>query len=148
MPSVPSFPRARQEAERPTAGREYESFESVEPFTAVLPAGTAFTEIAPFSGTTDSVLVHATAAGIEVRVRRRGEAPGRAFTLPANDVVELRTGAESLEARDSGGVGGQTVIVLGRFASRTIERRVSRRGPLASDMRPRDQAAPELIEPR
>lgn len=129
MPSTPGYPPERQAAERPAAGRETESFDNVEAFTATLPAGTAFTSIADFSGTPDSVHLLALTGPVDVRLAFRGESPGRSIRIAANVPMETRARAQFVEARDPAGAGGQIVIVTGRWSSRAIDVRQNRPGP-------------------
>lgn len=129
LPSTPGYPPERQSAQRPAPARVAETFDNLEGFRAVLAAGTAFQEVASFSGTADSVHVNTIGGPIDVRVRFRGEAPGFPIQIPANGQLELRARAQFIEARDPGGGGAQAVIVTGRYVSRQIDVRQNRPGP-------------------
>jgi len=129
MPSTPGYPPERQAAMRPAAGREVESFDNVESFTATLAAGTVFLPIANFSGTPDSVHAVAATGPVQIRMAFRGEAPGAFITLLATVPLETRARAQFIEARDPAGAGGQVVVVTGRYSSRAIDVRQNRPGP-------------------
>jgi hypothetical protein len=147
-PSVPSFPGARQEAERPPGRREYESFDSYEHTDFVVPAGTGFVVAMTFSGLPDRIRVRTTNNGYIVRLTNPGETPQNPVAVFISELSVFPTPARIVECRDPGGAGGGTISVTGYYATRNIDRRVSRRGPLASDVRARDQGAPEQISPR
>jgi len=148
VPSTPSLPSARAEAERPTGRREYESFEWYEVLRGVAQGTVAFNEVGTFSGRPDSIIIEVITASVEIRFRNRGEAPGSVALFTTAGVREFHVSAEIVEMRDPGFGGGQVVLAIGRYASRAIERRQSRRGPLLTDVRPREQGAPEQLEPR
>jgi hypothetical protein len=147
-PSVPSFPTARGEAERPTARREYTSVEAVDSGSAILPAGAGFIEVAQFGAPPDSITVYTNSAFTQLRLSNRGEAPRTTGIFAGTAPIELQVRCDRVEAADPTGAGAGRVTALGRYASRNIDRRESRRGPLDSDVRPREQGAPEQLEPR
>ncbi len=148
MASAPRAVRARGEAERPPGRREYTSYDQHETITAILPAVATFSEVGTFSGRPDRIVFTIGGFPVEVRLRNRGEAPGSVTRmLNTAQTIEL-PGAEIVEARDPTGAGTQTVNAVGFYASRHIERRTSRRGPLLTDVRARDQGAPEQLNPR
>lgn len=148
MPSVPSFPAPRREAERPTAGREYESFDWYEEIIANVPAGSAFSEIGRFSGRPGKVILRSRLATAEIRFRRLGGPPGDAIRVRSTDVFEVATGEQIVEARDVAGAGGDSVQVTGLIPTRHIDRRDTAPGPRLSDVRAREQGAPEQLDPR
>jgi hypothetical protein len=129
VPSVPGYPPERQSAMRPAAGREIESFDNVESFTATLAAGTVFLPIANFSGTPDSIHAVAATGPVQIRIAFRGEAPPSFITLLAGVQLETRARGQFVEARDPAGAGGQVVIITGRYSSRAIDVRQNRPGP-------------------
>lgn len=129
MPSTPGYPPERQSAQRPAALRGVESFDNIESFTATLPAGTAFTAVANFSGTPDSVRLAPRTGPIEFRLAFRGEAPGSPIAVDAANPLETGSRAQFVEARDPAGAGGQIVVVSGRYSSRGIDVRQNRPGP-------------------
>jgi hypothetical protein len=129
MPSTPGYPQGRVEATRVPSRREYESFDNLESFTAILTATTSFQEVASFSGTPESVHINTIGGPVDVRVRYRGEAAGNFVHLPANGQLELKVPAQFIEARDPAGAGAQAVMCTGRYGSRGIDIRQSRNGP-------------------
>lgn len=148
MPCTPPAVGARREAERPTARREYESFDWYEAATLVVPITGVFTEVITFSGMPDSIQLHTGSASTQYRLRNPGEPPGSQLFFEANTTIDLKMGARIVEAANPTAAAGLRVNVTGRYGSRNIDRRTSRRGPLASDVRARDQGAPEQLEPR
>jgi hypothetical protein len=148
MPSAPGPIDARQEAERPAARREYESFDWYEAATLTLAANATFQEVITFSGRVGRVDVEISAGPLNLRFRNRGEAAGSSIRLTATGVHELRNVCEIVEIQDPAGGGTQVVTATGWHPLRHIDRRESRRGPTLSDVRPRDQAPPEQIELR
>jgi len=128
-PSVPSYPPPRASAELPAGHREYESFDNYESQRLVLAATTAFQEIISFSGTPESIIIDATAAGVDVRFRNLGEAAPNFIRLEGAGERRFQLRARIVEARDPTGAGGQGVTATGRYASRSIDVRADRRGP-------------------
>jgi len=148
VPSAPKAIPARREAERPTARREYESFDNYQHADFVVPAGTAFVEAIQFSGLPERLRVRSTNNGYQVRLRNPGEPPQDPMAVFVSEITNIPLGARIVECRDPGGAGGGTISITGYWPSRAIDKRTSRRGPLASDVRPREQGAPEQLEPR
>ena len=128
-PSVPSYPAPRESAELPAGHREYESFDNYESQRIVLAASTAFQEVISFSGTPESIIIDATAAGIDVRFRNLGEAAPNFIRLEGAGERRFQLRARIVEARDPAGAGGQGITATGRYASRSIDVRADRAGP-------------------
>jgi hypothetical protein len=147
-PSAPGPIARREEAERPPGRREYESFDSQETTIIAVPAGGVAVDVFTFSGLPDSIELTTGGGSHAYRLRNPGEPPTGEALIPANTPVQTRTGYRTIMVRDLSGAGGQNLSITGRYGSRNIDRRVSRRGPLASDVRTRDQAPPEQIAPR
>ncbi len=146
MPSVPPPVAARQSAQRPAASREYDSFDTVESFTATLPAGTAFTAVANFSGTPDSVRLATLSGAIDFRLAFRGESPMSPIRVDSANPVETGARAQFVEARDPAGAGAQIVVVTGRYSSRGIDVRQNRPGPLLTEEYLPESAAARQIK--
>jgi hypothetical protein len=147
-PSVPSFPTARVEAERPNARREYEHFDQAENWEFTVPAGTVFVTAVTFSGRPDLFYIRNVGTQLSLRFREPGEAGGPRLVVGANSDLTIRTCSRIVEVLDPAGGGGQFLAGYALYHTRNIDRRESRRGPLASDVRPREQGAPEQLEPR
>lgn len=128
-PSTPGYPAERASAQRLAGGRDYESYDQVESNVITLAAGTAFQEVITFGGRPESILIDASAAGIDVRFRHRGEAPFAPSRILHAGETRFQVSAEIVEARDPAGAGGQLISVHGRFASRSIDTRQARPGP-------------------
>jgi len=124
-PPDPARPGEARGNPRQTADRTYESFEWYESFTATLAAGTAFADAGAFSGRPDSILFQSNTAGIDVRFRNRGEAPGSPIRVNVTGTQTVAIAAEVVEARDPAGVGGQVLVVIGRFVHRSALHRIS-----------------------
>jgi len=129
MPSVPAKVQSRASAKRREGSRTSESFDWYESARLVLAAGTTFQEVITFSGRPESIILDTTAAGVEFRLRHRGEAAGSNIRIEGIATRVLDVSAEIVEARDPAGVGGQGVTATGRFMSRSIDVRADRRGP-------------------
>jgi hypothetical protein len=129
MPSVPSFPSERPSTQRRSGQREYESFDSYESGTTILPAGSTFAEVITFGGRPDSIEINCIGGPIEVRLRNRGEAGPAPVNIPSGGTLNFRVAAEIVEARDPAGAGAQRVTAIGRYPSRHIDVRQPRSGP-------------------
>jgi hypothetical protein len=148
VPSAPRAIAARREGEKPTARREYESYDWYEGVNVAVPAGTTPVPLFTFSGMPDRIMVYMSGGTHFVRLRNPGEAAGAEIVLTGLTQLEFRVGARIVEIRDATGAGGSNANIVGYYGTRSIDRRASRRGPLASDVRARDQGAPEQLEPR
>jgi len=129
MPSTPSYPAERATAKRREPGRTAESFDWYESARLVLAASTVFQDVVTFSGRPESIILDATAAGVEFRLGHRGEAFGTPIRIEGIATRVLDVSAEIVQARDPAGVGGQGVTATGRFMSRGIDVRANRQGP-------------------
>jgi len=129
MPSAPSYPGERPTAKRREPGRTAESFDWYESGRLVLAASTVFQDVITFSGRPESIVLDATAVGVEFRLGHRGEAFGTPIRIEGIAQRDLQVSAEIVQARDPAGVGGQGVTATGRFMSRGIDVRANRRGP-------------------
>jgi hypothetical protein len=129
MPSTPGFPSERPNTQRRSGNREYESFDSYESGTTILPAGVVFTEVITFGGRPDSIEINCIGGPIEVRLRNRGMAAPAPVNIPANGTLNFRTAYEIVEARDPAGAGAQRVTAIGRYPSRHIDVRQNPSGP-------------------
>lgn len=128
-PSAPGYPRERATAQRAEGRRTTESFDWYESARLVLAASTVFQEVISFSGRPDSIVLDATATGVEFRLRNRGGPPGSIIRIEGIAQRDLQVSAEIVEARDPAGAGGQGVTATGRWASRNIDERSNRGGP-------------------
>lgn len=90
--------------------------------TATLAASVVFQEVARFSGRPDRIDLHASAAGVEFRMRNRGQDVSSALVVRTLGPYETDASFELVEARDPAGAGGQLVTVVGYWkAESTVD---------------------------
>lgn len=142
------MPAARVEAERATARREYESFDSHDTVLATVLTTTAFVDAATFGNRPERITIDVNPAGVfGVRFRNRGEAPTSRIDVISAGRITFPFGYEIVELQQTF-TASAVFTVIAHYPTRAIDRRVSHRGPLASDVRARDTGAPEQLEPR
>lgn len=129
MPSYPGRPPEQPTTERPSAVRNFESFEWYEAGSLVLAANALFQEIITFSGRPDSIEISTIGGPLNFRLRNRGQAAGTPINIPNAGTHNFRLAAEIVEVQDPLGAGAQRASVIGRFASRHIDVRNNRPGP-------------------
>lgn len=111
------YPQARPAPPAPAGARSFESYEWYEARRPTLAAGTAFVEVARFSGRPDRIEIQSGSSDVEVRLSRRGEAPGDPVRIVSIGAVDFGAGADLVEARDVNGVGGQSVLIMGFYGT-------------------------------
>lgn len=148
MPSAPEKIGARGEAERPPATREYESSDQFEGFEFTLAAGAGFQQVVQFAGRPDAIVLRVVGTQLRVRFREPGEAANQPYVIQGGTTEEFKVAGRIVEMQDPGAAGTQFVSGYGRYASRHIERRQGRRGPLRTTVHDYETAAPEQVTPR
>lgn len=86
--------------------------------TITLAASTEFQQVVLFAGRPDRIDYAASAAGVEVRFRNRGETPTDAIRVPSAQFHDTDISKEIMEARDPTGAGGQLVTAHGMWIER------------------------------
>lgn len=86
--------------------------------TITLAATTTFQEVIRFAGRPDRVDYAASAAGVEVRFRNRGETVTDSIRVPNAQFHDTDLSKEIMEARDPTGAGGQLVTAHGMWIDR------------------------------
>jgi len=121
----PDFNRERSPAldverfPQPRPGRDYGpgvvpgSFPRYDSGTLTLAASTAFQQVRSFSGRPDRIDLHASAAGVEFRLRNKGQDQSSTVVTRAAGPYETDASFDLVEARDPAGAGGQFVSVVG-----------------------------------
>ena len=94
MPSSPGYPEEIRTARRKNPSREYSSYDWYESATLTLAANANFQEVARFSGRPDAITVQTGTAGVNVRLRNRGAAPGTSIRLAITGTQSLDVTAE------------------------------------------------------
>lgn len=107
------YPPCRCESRGYGPGATSVRFPRYEARTLTLAASTAFQEVARYSGRPDRIDLHSSAAGIEYRLRNRGESQEANLVSRAAGVYETDLSKEIVEARDPAGAGGQLVTAVG-----------------------------------
>ena len=111
-----AFPPCRCETRGYGAGRVSERFTRYQANTITLAASTEFQQVILFAGRPDRIDYSASAAGVEVRFRNRGESPTDAIRVPNAQFHDTDISKEIMEARDPTGAGGQLVTAHGMWA--------------------------------
>jgi hypothetical protein len=109
-----SFPPHREIEDR-LPGKTSESYPRYQSATITLAATTAFQQVVLFSGRPDRVDVAASAAGVEIRLRNRGEENTDPIRTVNAAFHETAISKEIVEARDPTGAGGQIVTCHGMW---------------------------------
>jgi len=116
------FPAPREAARGYGPGAVALRFPRYESRSATLAATTVFAEVARFSGRPDRVDLHSSAAGVEFRLRNRGQADNTGLIVRAAGSYETDASFELVEARDPAGAGGQLVTSVGYWqAESTVD---------------------------
>lgn len=84
--------------------------------SAVIPAGTAFSELGRFAGTPDNIDLWASAAGMEVKLADVALNEDGFFNTQANANFRTYMTRRIVLARDPAGTGGQTITAVGKWA--------------------------------
>src|SRR6266545_125227 len=109
----PGYPANRPEVRDYGPGVVPGRFPRYDAKTATLAASAAFQEVARFSGRPDRIDLHASAAGVEFRMRNRGQDVSSALVVRTLGPYETDASFELVEARDPAAAGGQLVTVVG-----------------------------------
>jgi len=116
------FPPARPDVRDYGAGNIPGKYPRYDAKTATLAASAVFQEVARFSGRPDRIDLHASAAGVEFRMRNRGQDVSSALVVRTLGPYETDASFELVEARDPAGAGGQLVTVVGYWkAESTVD---------------------------
>ena len=102
------------------AGRVATRFPRYQSATITLAASTAFQQVVLFSGRPDRIDVAASAAGVEIRLRNRGEENTDAIRIVNAAFHETDISKEIVEARDPAGAGGQIVTAHGMWTEAVV----------------------------
>jgi len=122
QPPAVKFPDARKDIRDYGPGNIPGKYPRLDAKTATLAASAEFQEVARFSGRPDRIDLHASAAGVEFRMRNRGQDVSSALVVRTPGPYETDASFELVEARDPAGTGGQLVTVVGYWkAESTVD---------------------------
>ena len=107
------YPASRADGRGYGRGAVATSFPRYEARTLTLAASTTFQEVARFSGRPARIDLHASAVGVEFRLRNRGEDQSANLVVRAAGPYQTDISKEIVEARDPAGAGGQIVTAVG-----------------------------------
>lgn len=109
------FPPCRCDERGTRVGAQDTRFPRYQSNTITLAATTAFQEVIRFAGRPDRIDYAASAAGVEVRFRNRGETVTDSIRVPNAAFHDTDLSKEIMEARDPAGAGGQLVTAHGMW---------------------------------
>lgn len=115
-----AFPPCRCETRIAPAGVVADSFPRYQSNTITLAASTAWQEVIRFAGRPSKIDVAASAAGVNFRLRNRGESEADAIRIVNAAFHETEISKELVEAQDPTGAGGQIVTAHGMYTDRPI----------------------------
>lgn len=109
------YPKARERA--PDGGGPAPAgYPKHEAFFPTVPAGTAFSEVARFTGRPDRIRIRGGAIDTDVQLVERGRSASTTIRVAINEILELAPGQERVLARDPAGAGGQALEILGLWS--------------------------------
>ena len=109
------FPSCRCDERGTRVGMTSDRFPRYQSNTITLAASTAFQEVIRFAGRPDRIDYAASAAGVEIRFRNRGETVTDTIRVPNAAFHDTDLSKEIMEARDPTGAGGQLVTAHGMW---------------------------------
>lgn len=115
------FPPARPAGRDYGAGHANARYPRYESRTLTLAAVATFQTVALFSGRPDRIDLHASAAGLEFRLRNRGEEQNTVIVMRAAGPYETDISKEIVEVRDPAGGGTQLVTAVGVWAAESTQ---------------------------
>jgi hypothetical protein len=119
-PAPVEYPPCRCDTRIPPAGVTADSFPRYQSNTITLAANTSWQEVVRFAGRPKKIDVAASAAGVNFRLRNRGEAEADAIRIVNAAFHETQISKELVEAQDPTGAGGQIVTAHGMFTDSVI----------------------------
>jgi hypothetical protein len=114
------YPPCRCTTRIPPTGYASDSFPRYQSHTITLAATTAWQEVIRFAGRPVKVDIAASAAGVNFRLRNRGESEADAIRVVNAAFHETQVSKELVEAQDPTGAGGQVVTAHGMFTDAQI----------------------------
>lgn len=114
------YPRCRCETRIPPAGANADSYPRYQSNTVTLAASTAWQTVIRFAGRPRKIDVAASAAGVNFRLRNRGESEADAIRIVNAAFHETEISKELVEAQDPTGAGGQIVTAHGMYTDSVI----------------------------
>lgn len=109
------FPAARLDGRGNPEGAVSDSFPRYQSNTITLAAVTTWQEVIRFAGRPQKIDIAASAAGVNFRLRNRGEPEADAIRVVNAAFHETQVSKELVEAQDPTGTGGQIVTAHGMW---------------------------------
>ena len=116
----PGYPACRCDTRIRPSGVEAESYPRYQSNTITLAANTTWQTVIRFAGRPRKIDVAASAAGVNFRLRNRGEAEADAIRIVNAAFHETEISKELVEAQDPTGAGGQIVTAHGMYTDSVI----------------------------
>lgn len=114
------FPPCRCDSRGQREGISTHQFPRYQSATITLAASTAFQQVVAFSGRPDNIDIAASAAGVEIRLRNRGQGEADAIRIVNAAFHDTYISRDIVEARDPTGAGGQIVTAHGMWTEPSL----------------------------